>query len=148
MNRPHIVVESSVGAEPAAAHGRRPARGPAPLLYSPGHERHRRAAGRPGPSVAGRLTRDAALALLERGGELLASGDFAEAGEHFSRVVGFDDPAITAAALLGLGEAHYRLNDEPAAVQTWTAVLAARPRRRRPTRPGATSPPPACATAT
>jgi rhomboid protease GluP len=38
-------------------------------------------------------------------------------------VVGFDDPAITAAALLGLGEAHYRLNNEPAAVQSWMAVL-------------------------
>ena len=79
----------------------------------------------PGPGVGGRLTREAALALLERGNELLASGDFAEAGQHFSRVVGFDDPAITAAALLGLGEAHYRLNNEPAAVQTWQAVLAA-----------------------
>ena len=77
----------------------------------------------PGPGVGGRLTREAALALLERGNELLASGDFAEAGQHFSRVIGFDDPAITAAALLGLGEAHYRLNNEPAAVQTWMAVL-------------------------
>lgn len=77
----------------------------------------------PDPAASGRLTRDAAMALLERGGELLASGDFAEAGQHFSRVVGFDDPAVTAAALLGLGEAHYRLNDEPAAVQTWSAVL-------------------------
>ena len=53
----------------------------------------------------------------------LASGDFADAGGHFQRVVGFDDPAITAAALLGLGEAHYRLNDEDAAVQTWSAIL-------------------------
>jgi membrane associated rhomboid family serine protease len=77
----------------------------------------------PGPGVGGRLSREAALSLLERGNELLASGDFAEAGGHFSRVVGFDDPAITAAALLGLGEAHYRLNNEPAAVQSWQAVL-------------------------
>ena len=69
------------------------------------------------------MTREAAMTLLERGGDLLASGDFAEAGQHFSRVVGFDDPAVTAAALLGLGEAHYRLNDEPAAVQAWSAVL-------------------------
>jgi Uncharacterized membrane protein (homolog of Drosophila rhomboid) len=77
----------------------------------------------PDPSASGRLSRDAALALLQRGGELLASGDFADAGQHFSRVVGFDDPAITAAALLGLGEAHYRLNNEPAAVHSWSAVL-------------------------
>lgn len=75
------------------------------------------------PSGSGPLTRDAALGLLERGGALLASGDFADAGAHFSRVVGFDDPTVTAAALLGLGEAHYRLNDEDAAVLSWSAVL-------------------------
>ena len=45
------------------------------------------------------------------------------AGEHYERVVGFDDPSITAAALLGLGEVHYRLDDEAAAVATWSAVL-------------------------
>jgi membrane associated rhomboid family serine protease len=75
------------------------------------------------PSASGRLTRDAALAMLQRGGELLASGDFADARMHFYRVVGFDDPAITAAALLGLGEAHYRLDAEEEAVSAWTAVL-------------------------
>jgi len=75
------------------------------------------------PSASGRLTRDAALAMLQRGGELLASGDFADARIHFYRVVGFDDPAITAAALLGLGEAHYRLDAEAEAVSAWTAVL-------------------------
>ena len=75
------------------------------------------------PGATGRLTRDAALAMLQRGGELLASGDFAEARLHFYRVVGFDDPVITAAALLGLGEAHYRLDDEAQAVASWMAVL-------------------------
>lgn len=77
----------------------------------------------PDPSTPGRLTRDAALTLLERGGDLLATGEFADAGEHFARVVGFDDAAITAAALLGLGEAHYRLNDEAGAVEAWSAIL-------------------------
>ena len=77
----------------------------------------------PDRSETGRLSRENALALLQRGSDLLASGDFAEAGQHFSRVVGFDDPTITAAALLGLGEAHYRLNDEAAAVASWEAVL-------------------------
>jgi membrane associated rhomboid family serine protease len=75
------------------------------------------------PSATGRLTRDAALAMLQRGSELLASGDFAEARMHFYRVIGFDDPVITAAALLGLGEAHYRLDDEEQAVVSWNAVL-------------------------
>ena len=77
----------------------------------------------PDPRVGGPLTRDEALAMLERGAELLASGDFASAGEHYARVVGFDDPTITAAALLGLGEVRYRLDDEAAAVATWAAAL-------------------------
>jgi rhomboid protease GluP len=77
----------------------------------------------PDPDATGRLSRDAALSLLQRGGDLLAVGEFADAGAHFARVVGFDDPAITAAALLGLGEAHYRLNNEPAAMESWSAVL-------------------------
>jgi rhomboid protease GluP len=77
----------------------------------------------PEPGKPGRLTRDAALSLLERGGDLLDAGEFADAVAHFARVVGFDDPAITAAALLGLGEAHYRLNDEPAAIASWSAIL-------------------------
>src|SRR3954454_489544 len=77
----------------------------------------------PDRTEPGRLTRETALAFLERGSELLTSGDFAEAGQNFSRVVGFDDPTITAAALVGLGEAHYRLNDEMAAVASWEAVL-------------------------
>ena len=75
------------------------------------------------PSVGGRLTREAALALLAQGDTLFASGDYAQAGDHYLRVVGFDDPAVTAAALLGLGEVRYRLNDEHAAVETWTALL-------------------------
>jgi rhomboid protease GluP len=77
----------------------------------------------PDPRTGGPLKRDEALALLERAAELLASGDFDAAGEHYARVVGFDDPAITAAALLGLGEVRYRLDDETAAVATWSAVL-------------------------
>ena len=77
----------------------------------------------PDPRVGGPLTRDEALAMLERAAELLGSGDFQAAGEHYARVVGFDDPTITAAALLGLGEVRYRLDDEAAAVATWSAVL-------------------------
>lgn len=71
----------------------------------------------------GRLSREAAQGLLARGDELLAAGDFADAAAHYQRVVGFDDPAVTAAALLGLGEARYRLDDEHGAVATWTAVI-------------------------
>ncbi|HEX6868858.1 MAG TPA: rhomboid family intramembrane serine protease [Candidatus Limnocylindrales bacterium] len=77
----------------------------------------------PDPPEPGRLTRERALVLLQRGSELLASGDFAEASQYFARVIGFDDPAITASAFLGLGEAHYRLNDEDAALANWEAIL-------------------------
>jgi len=83
----------------------------------------RRRAGPPDPRTGGPLTRDAATALLERGRELLGAGEFGDAGDHFARVVGFDDPAITGAALMGLGEVRYRLDEEAAAVATWLAVL-------------------------
>ncbi len=122
------IVGQRLGAEDLGQLGRRP------LLGEPSaHRTSLVSSGRwttptppaqpPARSEPGRLTRDQAVALLERGGELLASGDFGEAGRHFSRVVGFDDPTITAAALLGLGEAHYRLNDEAAALASWQAVL-------------------------
>jgi membrane associated rhomboid family serine protease len=83
----------------------------------------RRPAGPPDPTTGGPLTRESAKALLERGRELLAAGEFGGAGDHFARVVGFDDPAITAAALMGLGEVRYRLDDDAAALTTWMAVL-------------------------
>ncbi len=54
---------------------------------------------------------------------LLGAGEFAKAGSYYQRVVGFDDSAVTAAALLGLGEARYRMDDEDGAVATWKAVL-------------------------
>ncbi|MFL5777925.1 MAG: rhomboid family intramembrane serine protease [Chloroflexota bacterium] len=76
----------------------------------------------PDPSIEGRLSREDALALLERGGELLRQGDFQDAARHYGRVIGFDDPGITAAALLGLGEARYRLDDDEGAVVDWLAA--------------------------
>jgi rhomboid protease GluP len=78
---------------------------------------------RPDPSREGRLSRPQAIALLERAQELLAAGDFADAARHFSRVVGTDDATITAAALLGLGEARYRLDDDAGALVDWQAVV-------------------------
>ena len=83
----------------------------------------RRPAGPPDPTTGGPLTREAARELLERGAELLQAGEFGGAGDHFARVVGFDDPVITAAALMGLGEVRYRIDEEAAAMATWLAVL-------------------------
>ncbi|MFP5342313.1 MAG: rhomboid family intramembrane serine protease [Candidatus Limnocylindria bacterium] len=76
-----------------------------------------------GPVRPGRLTRDEAVAMLASGDAALRSGDFADAALRFTRVIGFDDAAVTGAALLGLGEARYRLDDERAAVAAWEQVL-------------------------
>ena len=73
--------------------------------------------------ASGPLTRGAASSLLARGAMLLESGDYAEALATYQRVVGFDDPEVTAAGFLGMAQARYRLDDEEAAVRTWEAIL-------------------------
>src|SRR3712207_773844 len=77
---------------------------------------------RPDPST-GRLSRAEAVALLEDGGTSLAAGDFRDAVARYARVVGFDDPEITASALLGLGEARYRLDEDAAALASWEMAV-------------------------
>jgi len=79
--------------------------------------------GVPDPSRSGRLSREEAAALLASAGAALADGEFHDAAMRYGRVVGFDDPAITAAALLGLGEARYRLGDDDAALRSWEAAV-------------------------
>jgi membrane associated rhomboid family serine protease len=74
-------------------------------------------------TVTGPLSREAAAALLDQGAALLQAGDFQEALATYVRVIGFDDPEVTAAALLGSAQARYRLDDEEAAVRTWEAIL-------------------------
>ena len=74
-------------------------------------------------SSQGPLSRDEALRLLDRGAQLLESGNFGGAFQHYRRVIGFDDPAITAAALLGAGQARYRFDDEAGAVASWESIL-------------------------
>ncbi len=76
------------------------------------------------PSVGGPLDRRTALAMLERADELLDAGDLADAARHYQRVIGFDEPSITAAALLGLGTSYFRADREELAVGTWRQVLA------------------------
>jgi membrane associated rhomboid family serine protease len=76
------------------------------------------------PNQSGPLDRATALALLARGDELLEAGEPEGAANHYRRVIGFDDPAITAAAYFGLGNALYRMDREDDAVQVWAQVLA------------------------
>jgi membrane associated rhomboid family serine protease len=71
----------------------------------------------------GRLSREEATALLASAEAALASGEFHDAAMRFGRVVGFDDAATTAAALIGLGEARYRLGDDDAALASWEAAV-------------------------
>ncbi|MBA2380762.1 MAG: rhomboid family intramembrane serine protease [Chloroflexi bacterium] len=73
--------------------------------------------------VVGPLSREAAGALLDHGAALLETGDYREAFATYQRVVGFDDPAVTGAALLGVAQAAYRLDDEDFAIRTWERVL-------------------------
>ena len=74
-------------------------------------------------AAEGPLTRDVALALLDRGAAAVAAGEYPFAAAYYQRVVGFDDPAVTGAALLGLGESLYRMDREPDAVATWESIL-------------------------
>ena len=74
--------------------------------------------------ISGPLSREAAAALLNQGAALLESGEFPEALATYQRVVGFDDPEVTAAALLGMAQSRYRMDDENGALSTWEAILA------------------------
>jgi membrane associated rhomboid family serine protease len=71
----------------------------------------------------GPLTRESARAILDRAAELLESGDYRDAAAHYRRVIGFDDPTVTAAALLGLAETLYRLDEDESAIATWESIL-------------------------
>ena len=77
----------------------------------------------PDPSRTGRLSREDAAAILADADAALAAGEFRDAAVRYGRVVGYDDPAITAAAMLGLGEARYRMGDDDAALMTWEAAV-------------------------
>ena len=73
--------------------------------------------------VSGPLDRAAAAQLLDQAAALLEAGDYSEALATYQRVVGFDDPEVTAAGLLGMAQARYRMDDEDAAIRTWEAIL-------------------------
>jgi membrane associated rhomboid family serine protease len=73
--------------------------------------------------ATGPLSREAAASLLDQGAALLDAGEYPEALATYQRIVGFDDPEVTAAALLGMAQARYRMDDEAGAVGTWEAIL-------------------------
>jgi len=79
----------------------------------------------PDPGRAGPLDADVAVGLLQRGQTLADQGDWEVGAATFSRVVGSSDPALHTAALLGLAECRYRLDEDEAALQAWIAATQA-----------------------
>jgi membrane associated rhomboid family serine protease len=75
------------------------------------------------PNQPGPLDRATALAVLARADQLLEAGEPQAAAAHYQRVVGFDDPAVTASAYYGLGNALYRMDREDDALWAWDRVL-------------------------
>ena len=76
-------------------------------------------------NLAGPLDRPTAVALLTRADALVEGGDYAPARPLYQRLVGSRDPDLHVAALLGLAETSYRLDDEDAAVEAWRLATQA-----------------------
>jgi membrane associated rhomboid family serine protease len=70
----------------------------------------------------GTLSRPAAVDHLARADALLASGELQDAAGLYSRVIGYPEPAITAAALLGIGNVWFRASEEDQALSSWHAA--------------------------
>lgn len=77
-------------------------------------------------TTQGPLDANVARRLIDRGRAKLDVGEHALAIQDFQRVVGHEDPEVTGAALLGLGDALYRLDDEPQARAAWEAITRLR----------------------
>lgn len=77
------------------------------------------------PNRPGPLDPQVAIGLLQRGQALAAQGDWEPAAATFARVVGVSDPNLHVAALLGLGECRYRMDDEAGALQAWISATQA-----------------------
>jgi membrane associated rhomboid family serine protease len=76
--------------------------------------------------LKGPLSDALAQRLVDRGRAKVEAGDPALSIADFQRVVGHDDPAITGGALLGYGDALYRMDDEAQAAAAWLAVTRLR----------------------
>ncbi len=82
-------------------------------------------AGSRDPFAAGPLDRPSALALLQRADALAAQGEYQQAAVLYSRVVGNRDPDLHVAALLGLSECRYRMDEDDAALEGWRLATQA-----------------------
>ena len=73
-------------------------------------------------SQTGPLTLDTAQAALAHARDLMIGADYLDAARLYQRVVGFNDPAITGAAMVGLGEALHRLDEDGQALAQWESA--------------------------
>ena len=96
---------------------------PAPLASPSEPDQPGHVPGAAAVRTEGPLDPATARSVLERADELMATGDYAEAGAHYRRVIGTADAGVTAAALFGLGLALYRLDREDDAIAAWQSVL-------------------------
>lgn len=74
----------------------------------------------------GPLPAGIAVRLIARGRARLEAGEPALSLPDFQRVIGHEDPSITGEALLGIGDAVYRLDDEAQAKAAWEAATRLR----------------------
>lgn len=74
---------------------------------------------------SGPLEPAVAIGMLQRAQALADQGDWGLGAATFARVVGNSDPNLHVAALLGLAECRYRLDDEAAAIQCWITATQA-----------------------
>src|SRR5919106_4288315 len=63
--------------------------------------------------------------LLQQAREAAERGEYELAAQLYSRLIGNQDPNLHVAALLGLGDARYRLDDEEGALQSWIVATQA-----------------------
>ncbi len=77
------------------------------------------------PNQPGPLDRAAATDLLARADALVGSGEFALAEGYYGRLIGAGDATTHVAALLGIAECRYRLDDEPGARAAWESAAGA-----------------------
>lgn len=79
----------------------------------------------PARLAAGPLDRPAAVALIEGADVLVSQGEFEQAAIIYTRVIGHRDADLHVAALLGLAECRFRLDEDEAALQAWIVATQA-----------------------
>jgi membrane associated rhomboid family serine protease len=77
------------------------------------------------PPVSGPLDRATAISLVQHADALASTGEYAQAAAYYTRVIGHADADLHVAALLGLGECRFRLDDERGALDAWTMATRA-----------------------